>query len=662
MSNSKSNQGVPVGIDLGTTYSVVGVYRNGGVEIIANDQGNRTTPSYVAFTQDERLIGESAKNQAARNPENTVFDAKRLIGRKFSDPLVQKDIKLWPFKVVQTASDKPLIKVKVKGEDKTFSAEEISSMVLTKMKQTAENFLGSEVKDVVITCFDPDTRVLMSDGSIRNICDVKVGDALVGDDGNIRNVLSYRTGESQMYLVKQSKGIEYIVTGQHILVLRARSVSPSISHRQGKTTVVFYKYTDIDRKNFSCIELRTDEPESFINNLETNEPYLVKEGDIIEMTVEDFLKCNAKTRKGLLKGYKVPTPLSGKTCDLPLDPYFLGLWLGDGTSKNSEITSSDPEIENYLYEFVKKYPGMSVIKEKNSDIGYISYGINATKPCYHYRIVHPRSRGIKNPIKDALRKLGILGDKRIPSIYMSASEPDRLKLLAGLIDTDGWFQQNSDSNGVRYGFEQEETRKELVYQMKMLAESLGIKTQKILERKREIQTGRSCYKDGKTIHTNYTIALAGERIKDIPCLVERKKIPKTATFCHTTSSALKITPIDPNIEYKGKIRNKFVAIEVDCNGRFLLEDCTVVHNCPAYFNDGQRQATKDAGAIAGLNVVRIINEPTAAALAYGLQQSSDKEKNILVFDLGGGTFDVSILTIEEGIFEVKSTSGDTHLG
>merc|ERR1711862_868272 len=116
-----------VGIDLGTTYSCVGVFQHGKVEIIANDQGNRTTPSYVAFTDTERLIGDPAKNQVAMNPVNTVFDAKRLIGRKFEDETVQRDMKLWPF-TVENDNGKPKIKVEYKGEDKTFFPEEVSSM------------------------------------------------------------------------------------------------------------------------------------------------------------------------------------------------------------------------------------------------------------------------------------------------------------------------------------------------------------------------------------------------------------------------------------------------------------------------------------------------------------------------------------------------------
>ena len=139
-----------VGIDLGTTYSCVGVWQNDRVEIIPNDQGNRTTPSYVAFTDTERLIGDAAKNQVALNPTHTVFDAKRMIGRRFSDPEVQADMKHWPFKVIDKGG-KPYVQVEYKGEVKTFSPEEISSMVLTKMKDTAEAYLGGKLTNAVIT-------------------------------------------------------------------------------------------------------------------------------------------------------------------------------------------------------------------------------------------------------------------------------------------------------------------------------------------------------------------------------------------------------------------------------------------------------------------------------------------------------------------------------
>merc|ERR1719461_1114146 len=169
--------GKVIGIDLGTTYSCVGIYENGKVSIIANDQGNRITPSYVAFTETERLVGDAAKNQAAVNPKNTVFDAKRLIGRKYGDKTVKSDMKLWPFDVVNKDS-KPHIKVQYKGESRTFAPEEISAFVLQKMKQTAENYLGHPVTHAVVTVpayFDDSQRQATKDaGTIAGMTVLRI--------------------------------------------------------------------------------------------------------------------------------------------------------------------------------------------------------------------------------------------------------------------------------------------------------------------------------------------------------------------------------------------------------------------------------------------------------------------------------------------------------
>lgn len=139
-----------IGIDLGTTYSCVGIYRNEGVEIIANDLGNRTTPSYVSFNEHERLIGETAKMQANSNLKNTIFDSKRLIGRKYSDIEVQEDIKKWPFKI-KKKSEKPIFHVKYKNELKKYTPEQISSMILSKMKNVAEDYIGEKIVNAVVT-------------------------------------------------------------------------------------------------------------------------------------------------------------------------------------------------------------------------------------------------------------------------------------------------------------------------------------------------------------------------------------------------------------------------------------------------------------------------------------------------------------------------------
>ena len=145
------SENVTIGIDLGTTYSCVAIWRNGQVEIIANSQGNRTTPSWVYFRDDERLIGDAAKATSTSNPENTINDIKRFMGRKFSDPIVQEEIKRVPYKVVRSEGDRIKVEVTYKGEVKQFSPEEISAMILSNMKETAESFLGHKVTKAVVT-------------------------------------------------------------------------------------------------------------------------------------------------------------------------------------------------------------------------------------------------------------------------------------------------------------------------------------------------------------------------------------------------------------------------------------------------------------------------------------------------------------------------------
>ena len=202
------SKGVAIGIDLGTTYSCVGVWQNDRVEIIANDQGNRTTPSYVAYTKEERLVGDAAKSQAATNPTNTVFDAKRLIGRKFDDSVVQAEKKLWPFAVVDV-DGKPKIKVEWKGETHEFLPEEVSATVLQKMKATAEAFLGQKVTDAVITVpayFNDSQRQATKDaGAIAGLNVLRIineptaaalayGLDRVGTGGGTKNVLIFDCG------------------------------------------------------------------------------------------------------------------------------------------------------------------------------------------------------------------------------------------------------------------------------------------------------------------------------------------------------------------------------------------------------------------------------------------------------------------------------------
>lgn len=146
----KEIDGPVIGIDLGTTYSCVGIFKNGRVEIIPNELGNRITPSYVAFTDDEKLVGEAAKNQAAQNPTRTIYVVKRLIGRNYDDKEVQRDVKFLPYKVV-SKSGKPYVQVQTKDGEQKLSPEQVSAMILIKMKEIAEAYLGREVQHAVVT-------------------------------------------------------------------------------------------------------------------------------------------------------------------------------------------------------------------------------------------------------------------------------------------------------------------------------------------------------------------------------------------------------------------------------------------------------------------------------------------------------------------------------
>lgn len=199
---------IAIGIDLGTCMSCVAVFQNGRVEVIANDQGNRITPSVVAFNGDERLVGDAAKNQAAMNPHNTIYEVKRLIGRKFHDKEVQNDIKLWPYTVKADKTDKPMIEVDYLGERKQFQPEEVSAMVLGKMKEIAEAYLGQKVTKAVVTVpayFDDAQRQATKDAGaiaglevLRIINEPTAAAISYGldkkNDGKERNVLIFDCG------------------------------------------------------------------------------------------------------------------------------------------------------------------------------------------------------------------------------------------------------------------------------------------------------------------------------------------------------------------------------------------------------------------------------------------------------------------------------------
>lgn len=246
---------VAVGIDLGTTTSCVSIWRNGRADVIANDQGNRITPSYVAFTESERLVGDAAKNQCSTNPQNTIYDAKRLIGRKFTENTVQDDMKLWPFTVVKDKTDKPMIQVNATGELQTFYPEQVSAMVLDKMKQTAETYLGETVTQAVITVpayFNDSQRQATKDAAtiaglevLRIINEPTAAILCYGIDKKFDKetnclVFDFGGGTQDITLV----GIE-----QGLFEVKATSGDPHLGGQDIDNRLVQYCVTDFKRKH-----------------------------------------------------------------------------------------------------------------------------------------------------------------------------------------------------------------------------------------------------------------------------------------------------------------------------------------------------------------------------------------------------------------------------
>ncbi|XP_026424642.1 heat shock 70 kDa protein 18-like [Papaver somniferum] len=629
--------GKAIGIDLGTTYSCVGVWlsQENRVEIITNDQGNRTTPSYVAFNGYERMVGDAAKNQVAVNPSNSIFDAKRLIGRKMSDSFAQSDMKLWPFKVIPGVNEKPMIQVSYKGKDIHFSAEEISAMILSKMRETAEAYLGSIVKNAVITVpayFSDSQRQATKDaGKIAGL--------------NVLRILNEPTAAGIAYgLDKKVAG----VGAKNVLIFDLGGGTFDVSILTIHGDILEVKATSGDTHLGG---------EDFDNRL-------------LHHFVQEF---NMKYKMDVSGNPKALTKLRA-SCE---------------RAKRTLSSTARTTIEiDALYEGVDFHTSITRAKFEHLNMDVFM------------RCMEPIEKCLKDAKMDksAIDEVVLVGGStRIPKVQSLLQDLFNGKELCKSINPDEAVAYGAAVLAAQLTGDGNEKVQDLVLlDVTSLSLAIGI----------DLGTTYSCVgvwqndrieiianDQGNRITPSYVAFSDNERMigdaarnqvamNPTNTIFDAKRLIGRKFSDSFVQSDMKLWPfkIIPGLDNKPMIQVnykgedvKFSAEEISSMVLTKMKETAELYlgstvtdavvTVPAYFNDSQRQATKDAGTIAGLNVLQILNEPTAAGIAYGLNKATTiGPNNVLIFDFGGGTVDVSILSINGGIFKVKATSGDTHLG
>ena len=409
-------------------------------------------------------------------------------------------------------------------------------------KDVIDNFLKFDKKQYVIhgifgcgKCHRIDTPIMLHNGKIKMVQDIKVGDLLMGDDSTPRKVMSLARGEDEMYDIIPINGDKYTVNQEHILCLKATGY-PRIIHdkTRGRYTVDWIENNKFNCKSFTYNNdnklLKDKESLDFINNI-TNE-------QIVEISVVDYLKL-PKSRKTQLKTYRVPVDFPEQKVNI--DPYIIGFWLGDGASASTRITIQDSVIIKYFKEELTKY---------NLYLSYIAK--------YDYNIIGYTGKAESNIFLNTLKENNLINDKHIPDIYKYNSRENRLKLLAGLIDSNGYFKKEGG-----FEFIQTVKREKLIDDIIYLARSLGFSCYKYEKKTINEYKGEIIEENAWRIHIN------GKGIEEIPTKIERKKAKARKQFKDVLVSG---------IEVKHVGRDNYYGFTLDGNCRYLLGDFTVTHN------------------------------------------------------------------------------------
>ena len=367
-------------------------------------------------------------------------------------------------------------------------------------------------------CHGANEKVMMFSGEFKVVQDIKVGDQLMGDDSTPRNVLSTCKGQEKMYRVKQIKGEDYIVNESHILSLKLSCTQKS--RTTGKTN----EFREINGNKY-------------------------RKGETIDISVRDYLKLSSSVR-AKLKGYKVPVNFPEQ--EVPIDPYVIGLWLGDGNSNGPDFTNQDATILKYLANKLPEYD--CYLQSQNAD--------------YRYRINGTGSQGIRgqNYFSQVLRQLNLINNKHVPAIYKYNSRENQLRLLAGILDTDGHYRPEH----VDYDFIQKNYT--LAKDVEYISRCLGFSTQ-------VVECKKSCmYKGEKREGIYYRQHISGNGIENIPCLIPRKEPTVRKQIKNNLYTGITVEEVDQGYYDQGPEYQYYYGFELDGNGRFILKDHTVTHN------------------------------------------------------------------------------------